>query len=200
MSIQTRKERERAEREKLIITAARDLAEAEGWEAVTTRRLADQVEYSQPVLYSHFKGKDAIVTAVALEGITEMAADLRAARLSAPGPDAVLPAICAAYVAFAEQRPALYDAMFRQRVDLPFATPEAPPALQEAFGEFLEAVRPHAHGTDLGLLAETLWAALHGLATLMRGGRIPREFHDQRLAILVARFTGEASDGTARPA
>jgi hypothetical protein len=33
MSIQSRRERERVEREKLIITAARELAEAEGWEA-----------------------------------------------------------------------------------------------------------------------------------------------------------------------
>jgi AcrR family transcriptional regulator len=31
---------------------------------VTTRRLADRIEYSQPALYSHFEGKDAIVSAV----------------------------------------------------------------------------------------------------------------------------------------
>ncbi|CAM5629374.1 TetR/AcrR family transcriptional regulator [Streptomyces violaceorubidus] len=63
MTIQTRRERERAERERLIVTAARDLAEAEGWDAVTTRRLAAEIEYSQPVLYSHFKGKGAIMAA-----------------------------------------------------------------------------------------------------------------------------------------
>jgi hypothetical protein len=34
----------------LIITTARKLAEAEGWDAVTTRRLSSQIEYSQPVL------------------------------------------------------------------------------------------------------------------------------------------------------
>ena len=73
MSIQARRERERAEREKLIVTAARELAETEGWDAVTTRRLAEKVEYSQPVLYSHFGGKTAIVGAVALEGFTELA-------------------------------------------------------------------------------------------------------------------------------
>lgn len=45
-----RRERERAERRQAIVTAARELAEAEGWEAVTTRRLSDRIEYSQPVL------------------------------------------------------------------------------------------------------------------------------------------------------
>ena len=60
---------ERAQRRQVIVNAARELAESEGWEAVTTRRLADRTEYSQPVLYSHFEGKDAIVSAVASRGL-----------------------------------------------------------------------------------------------------------------------------------
>ncbi|XVQ83473.1 TetR/AcrR family transcriptional regulator [Microbispora siamensis] len=190
MSIHSRRERERAEREKLIITAARELAEAEGWEAVTTRRLAERVEYSQPVLYSHFKGKGAIMAAVAVEGCAELARELRAARTVAPDDRRAIAGVSAAYVAFADRHPALYDVIFNQVVPLPFATPEAPPALQAAFGELAEAVRPHAGGDDLGALTETFWAALHGLVTLMRGGRLPREHHDHRLALLLARFTG----------
>ncbi|MBD3143813.1 TetR/AcrR family transcriptional regulator [Microbispora bryophytorum] len=190
MSIQSRRERERAEREKLIVTAARELAEAEGWEAVTTRRLAERVEYSQPVLYSHFKNKVAIMAAVAVEGCADLADELRAARTAAPDARRALADVGAAYAAFAERRPALYDAMFSQFVALPFATPEAPPALHAAFGELVEAVRPHAGGDDLPMLTETFWAALHGLVTLMRDGRLPREHHDHRLALLLARFTG----------
>ncbi|MET8992016.1 TetR/AcrR family transcriptional regulator [Nonomuraea wenchangensis] len=189
MTIQSRRERERAEREKLIITAARELAETEGWEAVTTRRLAERVEYSQPVLYSHFKGKDAIMAAVAVEGFGELAGELRAARTAARDEAGALEGVGQAYVAFAERRPALYDAMFRRGVDLPFATPQVPPALSASFQELAEAVRPHAGDDDLGLLAETYWAALHGLATLTLGGRLPRELHERRLALLLARFT-----------
>ena len=83
MAVQERRERERAQRERLIVTTARDLAEAEGWDAVTTRRLAELIEYSQPVLYSHFKGKGAIMAAVAVEGFAEIAVQLRAARAGA---------------------------------------------------------------------------------------------------------------------
>src|ERR1700749_1174400 len=84
----TRRERAHAERHQQIIDAARDLAEAEGWDAVTTRRLAAIVEYSQPVLYSHFDGKDAIVRAVALQGVRALAGSLRRVRLrhASPGP------------------------------------------------------------------------------------------------------------------
>src|SRR6476620_6243134 len=79
MSVQQRKERERAERERLILATAREIAEQQGWEAVTTRRLAERIEYSQPVLYSHFRGKREIIGAVALVGAAAMTAALRAA-------------------------------------------------------------------------------------------------------------------------
>ncbi|MGW0581921.1 TetR/AcrR family transcriptional regulator [Streptomyces sp. NPDC002920] len=195
MSIQTRRERERAEREQLIVTAARELAEAEGWDAVTTRRLAAEIEYSQPVLYSHFKGKDAIMAAVAVEGSVELAAEMREARRAAtregvpPGVRAGLAAVGEAYASFARRRPALYDAMFTHRVDLPFATAEAPAALWEAFNELAAAVTPAAaEGDDPGLLTETFWAGLHGLVTLTRSGRLPEEAHERRLELLIAHF------------
>ncbi|MFE7649323.1 TetR/AcrR family transcriptional regulator [Streptomyces phaeoluteigriseus] len=198
MSIQTRRERERAEREQLIVKAARELAEAEGWDAVTTRRLAAEIEYSQPVLYSHFKGKDAIMAAVAVEGCAELALELRAARAATTGTRESLAAIGAAYTTFARRRPALYDAMFTHMVGLPFATPQAPPALQEAFGEILSAVRPvTAPGEDPGLLTETYWACLHGLTTLMRSGRLPEKAHDQRLQLLIDHFAAGTEAGRA---
>lgn len=189
MSIETRRERERAEREKLIVTAARELAETEGWDAVTTRRLAEKVEYSQPVLYSHFKGRDAIVAAVAVEGFAELASQLRAARAEATDAGAALAAVSRAYTDFADRRPALYDAMFSRAVDLPFATPEAPAALHAGFDELAEAIRPHAGNADVGLLTETFWAALHGLTMLTWGGRLPGEHREHRLALLLARFS-----------
>ncbi|QOV35383.1 TetR/AcrR family transcriptional regulator [Streptomyces ferrugineus] len=190
MSIQTRRERERAERERLIVTAARELAESEGWDAVTTRRLAAEIEYSQPVLYSHFKGKDAIMAAVAVQGCADLAAELRTARTAVTGERAALAAVGEAYTAFARRRPALYDAMFTLAVPLPFATEEAPEPLKAAFGEILQAVLPiAAEGDDPGLLTETYWAGLHGLVTLMRSGRLPEWGHEQRLALLIGHFT-----------
>ncbi|MEY9847404.1 TetR/AcrR family transcriptional regulator [Streptacidiphilus sp. MAP5-3] len=192
MSIQARRERERAERERLIVTAARELAEAEGWDAVTTRRLAAEIEYSQPVLYSHFKGKDAIMAAVAVEGFAELAAELRAARLGAGSPRAALIAVGTTYTAFARRRPALYDAMFTHTVDLPFATPEAPAALREGFGELVLTVQSLASDEESDILTETLWAGLHGLVTLVRSGRLPEEAHERRLALLIDLFAPEA--------
>ncbi|MER5530510.1 TetR/AcrR family transcriptional regulator [Streptomyces sp. NPDC002677] len=189
MSIRTRRERERAEREQLIVTAARELAEAAGWDAVTTRRLAAEIEYSQPVLYSHFKGKGAIMAAVAVQGFADLATDLRAAREGTEGRRAALTAVAEGYMSFARRRPALYDAMFTRRVDLPFAPPKAPAALRDAFGELFQVVEPIAMADDdAGILTETFWAGLHGLVTLMRGGRLPEHAQEARLALLVGHF------------
>lgn len=183
MSITDRRTRQLTQRHDLIVAAARDLAEAEGWEAVTTRRLAELVEYSQPVLYSHFDGKDAIVRAVAIEGFADLAAKLREARSDGGEPGAALRAVCGAYLTFAAERPALYQAMFVLPVDLKFASAETPAPLRAAFGELVAALKPFE--ANPALLAEVAWATLHGLAVLRGGGRIPQEGQQARIDLLV---------------
>lgn len=189
-AITERRERERAQRHQLIITAARELAEAEGWEAVTTRRLAERVEYSQPVLYSHFDGKDAIMRAVALEGFVELAARLRSARLATPEPPRALHAVGRAYLEFATEQPALYQAMFILPTDVKFAHAETPPPLRACFDEFVNCFRPDLQRRDLH--AEVSWSALHGIAALSYSGRIPPDLQMERLDLIVTQFAGAA--------
>ncbi|MGA5321656.1 TetR/AcrR family transcriptional regulator [Streptomyces seoulensis] len=190
MSVQERKERERAVRERLIVATARELAEQQGWDAVTTRRLAERIEYSQPVLYSHFRGKREIIGAVALEGAAELAVALRTATAAAPdAPRPRVTALARAYLDFAERNPAVYDAMFRLDGGLTFAHEDTPEPLKDAFAALLERLAEVAgDGVDPGLFTETFWAALHGLATLTRAGRLPPEDAARRLELLVDRL------------
>ncbi|MBF6174594.1 TetR/AcrR family transcriptional regulator [Nocardia blacklockiae] len=188
MGTQTRKERQRAERHRLIIDTAREIAEAQGWDAVTVRRLADAIEYSQPVLYSHFAGKDAIVAAVAEQGIAELAVEFRRLRTAASTPEQALTAVARGYLDFARDKPALYLAIFGLDVDLKFG-PEAPQALRDAFGELAAVFGPFAGDDDVETFTEVAWSALHGLATLERDGRLRPDFRDERLAILVRHWT-----------
>jgi AcrR family transcriptional regulator len=183
----TRRDRERAERHQLIITAARELAEAEGWDAVTTRRLAERIEYSQPVLYSHFDGKEAIVRAVALQGFDELTDRLRRARLGADGSEQGLLAFCRAYLDFAVTRPALYRAMFVMPTDVKFADEETPAPLRAGFDEFVSALPSGTEQPEL--TAEVTWSALHGIAVLAAAGRIPPDGQDERVKLLANRIT-----------
>src|SRR6266480_4040108 len=70
--IAERKLRDKQARRAQIISAARRIAELEGWSNVTVRRLSDEISYSQPVLYAHFRSREGILAAVAIEGFQEL--------------------------------------------------------------------------------------------------------------------------------
>jgi AcrR family transcriptional regulator len=143
-----------------VVRAARDLAESDGWAAVTMRRLAAELGVTQPVLYTAFAGRQALVDAVALDGFREVAEALEAVE-AAPA------ARMRAYLDFAAAHPRVYEAMFSLPSGLPFASDDTPEPLRRAFSG-LRAAFPDADGTR----AEVAWAALHGLATLAAGGRL----------------------------
>lgn len=182
MGIAERKDRQRADRERRIIAAARVIAEREGWNAVTIRRLADEIEHSQPVLYSHFENRDAIVTAVALEGFREIAADIREAASGSTGRNAIKN-VATAYLAFAIRNPALYEAMFILPTDLRFAEEGTRPELRAGFDALAAVVAPFC--ADVAVATEVFWAALHGLAELERSGRIRLSARTERIAFIV---------------
>jgi AcrR family transcriptional regulator len=186
MSIAERRERQRAERYELILAEARKLAEAEGWEAVTTRRLAELIDYSQPVLYSHFKGKADIMAAVATRGFEELAARMRSETANVAGAADVLRRVCAAYLDFARSRPVIYEAMFVSPTQIKFASEETPPPLRAGFTGLVAALGPDRPNSEA--LAEVLWSALHGLVVLGQTERIPAARAGARLDVLVEQF------------
>lgn len=183
MTIAERRERERADRRRLITSSARAIAEKEGWEAVTTRRLSTEIEYSQPVIYKHFASLDEITKSVALEGFAELADALRVARVSAASGDAVR-AVAHRYCAFATAAPALYDAMFSRTTRLSFGS-DSVPELSAAFAELREALARGSDDDASELLTETLWSALHGLVVLDRGGRLRTGRRADRIDLVV---------------
>ena len=189
MAIEDRRARDRAARRQLITDTARKLAEDEGWDAVTTRRLSTEIEYSQPVLYKHFSSMDGIVAAVAVQGFGELADALASARRGATDGQDALARVAHAFIRFARDNPALFDAMFTRATTLPFAADDTPPELNAAFAELRAAVDLVAGTRDADTLTEVLWAALHGLITLDRGGRLRPEYQAVRVDLLVDQFS-----------
>ncbi|HME50541.1 TetR/AcrR family transcriptional regulator [Mycobacterium sp.] len=193
MTIEERRTRDRAARRRLIVTTARKVAEAEGWDAVTTRRLSTEIEYSQPVLYKHFSGMDAIAEAVAIDGFAELADALWKARTGAERPEYALRRIAHAYLDFARDNPAPYDAMFTRATTLHFAADDTPAALSAAFGELRAAVAATGSHADVDTVTEVVWAALHGLATLSRSGRLRPAEEFERIELLASQFGGRSA-------
>jgi AcrR family transcriptional regulator len=157
MAIEDRRERERSARRRLIITTARKLAEADGWDAMTTRRLSSQIEYSQPVSYKHFTGMEQIADTIAIDGFGELADVIRDARLRAGTASDALARIAHVYLDFARDNPAVYHAMFTLATTLRFAAQDTPPQLTAAFAELRQAVGLVGDEQDADALTEWLW-------------------------------------------
>jgi AcrR family transcriptional regulator len=99
--------------------AARSLAEAHGWPAVTMRRIAGELGVTEPVMYSAFAGRQALIDAVALSGFDDIASALEAAEAS-PMPR------LRARLDFAAAHPGVYEAMFSLPSGLAFAAVDTP--------------------------------------------------------------------------
>jgi AcrR family transcriptional regulator len=86
----------------MIVGAARRLLEEEGPEALTMRRLADQLGIRAPSLYKHFPHKAALEVAIIIDGFAEAAEIFAAATDGAADP---LAAFAASYRDFAKSHP-----------------------------------------------------------------------------------------------
>jgi AcrR family transcriptional regulator len=150
-----------------VLDHTRRIAEAEGWDAVTIRRLATELGVTQPVLYTAFGKRQDIVDGVALRGFAELGA-----ALDAGGP-------AAAYLDFARAHPATYEAMFLMPTGLPFATADVPAPMRMAFTALGRAL-----GITDDVRTELAWSLLHGMASLDRAGRLSAGVRDRRFAEL----------------
>jgi AcrR family transcriptional regulator len=184
--IAERKQRDREARRAQIISAARRIAELEGWPSVTVRRLSDEISYSQPVLYGHFESREGILAAVAIEGFQEIGLALEKARkLAKPGK--IVEAVATAYLEFAMSSPALYEAMFSLSLSIPFAEANTPPELRFAFAQLMELFQGQRSKPEV--LTELFWAGLHGIADLTRTKRFPPSRQKERVKMFVELFT-----------
>lgn len=184
--IAERKLRDKQARRAQIVSAARQIAETEGWSSVTVRRLSDEIAYSQPVLYAHFGSREGILTAVAIEGFQEIGVALEKARKRVKDGNAIH-SVAAAYLDFAAASSALYEVMFSHGLSVPFADASSPPELRFAFIQLLELFQGQSSRSEV--LAELFWAGLHGIAELTRTKRFPRSRQKERLRVLGELFT-----------
>jgi AcrR family transcriptional regulator len=147
----------RTERVSQILAAARGLIETEGADALTMRRLADELGIKAPSLYNHLPGRDAVVTELVDETLFESGDQLHSA-LSAPAIDAAggaVPALLAAYRTFGREHPNLYRLVTMGTLPRSVITP----GLEDWAGE------PFYRATGDPYRAQALWAFAHG--TLM---------------------------------
>ncbi|MBZ6076737.1 TetR/AcrR family transcriptional regulator [Microvirga puerhi] len=177
-------------KEALIEAAQRFIAER-GLGGFTLADAAKLVGVTPAALYRHFRGRDALVAEVAFRGFNQLAERLGRALTSAGTPLERFTRMGEAYLAFAEQEPGFYAAMFSPRpaeaetCGPPWARgpkskaeegSEAPPGA--AFGFLVKALSetfPDGFkDVDVRFIAIEVWALSHGIATLDAAGQLPK--------------------------
>jgi AcrR family transcriptional regulator len=164
-------------REALIAAARRLLAERgpEGFTLVDAARAAG---VSPAAPYRHFRDRDALLQAVALEGFRTFGARQAGALAGSDDPIAAFRAMGLAYLAFAEEEPGAYAAMFAGRPNVGDVSGQP---VDSGFETLIKALKPFIGdppppGVDPMRLACQVWALSHGVAMLSSGGRLEKGF------------------------
>lgn len=141
------------------------------------RAIARELGVSATALYRHFASKDALLDALASEGLRQLGESQRAAAARAGGGTAAFQATGAAYVEWAVANPALFALTFacKPGPDLSDAGGgdyEAMRQLQAGISSVLPQLPP---GSDRASAAMHAWSLVHGLANLILAGHIAHD-------------------------
>lgn len=158
-----------------LVSAALRLLEAADGTLPSLRAVAREAGVSATAVYRHFADKDALLAAIAGEGLAMLGAAQRTASDSAGGGERGFAATGAAYVRFALAHPVLFRLIFQH---------PAPPGLMTDEGgrqpNAMALLRANAAalapaGTDPQVFALQAWSLAHGLAMLMLDRQIPAD-------------------------
>ena len=115
MGTKERQDRERQAVTASILTAARELFVAEGYQSVSIRKIAERIEYSPAAIYSYFASKDDIFLALAEEGFHRLDEKIRAVNVDGNSAVELVRARWWAFYEFSQEQPAYFELMFVDR-------------------------------------------------------------------------------------
>lgn len=188
MGTKERRDREKDQVRAAILDAARELFVMQGYDGVSMRAIAEKIEYSPTVIYNYFRDKDALILELCQSDFGRLADHLQeAARISDPVER--LRQCGREYVRFALSYPNHYRLMFMTPYPKRADDPEREKLKAETKGnpetdayallttlvhQVVAAGRLRQPGpgpefnqaSNFELLAQTLWAGLHGVISL----------------------------------
>lgn len=154
------------------------LLDTQGSEAMSLRATAKLAGVSQGAPAHHFGDKNGLLAAIAAQGFRDLVAQRqrRLATVDAADGPGQLRAVLLTYIAFAQAHPARFQLMFGPLLGRRDDYPELREAGTASFAMLRSVVlpllpSPRADTLSEDEVANIVWAAAHGLATLRMHGR-----------------------------
>jgi AcrR family transcriptional regulator len=95
-----------------ILSAVLEIVSREGWHGLTMRKIAEQIQYSPPMIYEHFASKEAIYAELSAEGHRLLYRYMITGAAGLSDPERRLRALMRCFRLFAWEHPGRYQAMF----------------------------------------------------------------------------------------
>jgi AcrR family transcriptional regulator len=188
-----RTDHSREELAALVVGAAEKLARREGLRGVVMRRIAAEIGYSAGSIYNAVGDLDTVVLRVNARTLERLRADL--AGLVDPARPAIQNALAVAdgYLDFVTRQPRLWGLILEHALPQGSAFPDwYEKALAATTNLVDEVLKPLVANEDERRRAvATLWASLHGLASLSTSGKLAMVDTDDPRAmahLLIRRF------------
>ncbi len=163
-----------------ISAAAQELFLEEGIEGFSLRKVARRAGVTAPAIYRYFHDREQLLDEVISEGLEVLARYLEPA-LREPTPGERLRRLMERYLDFVVEQPRYFDLAFLVPTRIVERIPEE--LAKHGWETFRLAVEQVSACIEAGVLrhdeplgiAVTLWAEVHGLATLYRVGRFGQD-------------------------
>jgi len=176
MGIVERRIRQKEEVRASILTAAWQMVEKEGWQALSIRKIAEAIEYSVPVIYDHFENKEAILLEFTRKGFRLLNEELERAKSGFINPAQQIEALAYAYWKFGFSNKEYYQLMYG--LGMPGCeTVKQIPELKTFSEIILDTLRKliaQSPNTDADafLKLHSFWSTLHGLISINMMGKV----------------------------
>ncbi|UFH56255.1 TetR/AcrR family transcriptional regulator [Spirosoma sp. KNUC1025] len=176
MGIVERKEREREEMRKLILDGAQKLFLANGFEKVSVRNIADEIEYSPATIYLYYKDKNELLFALHQRGFVKMLESFQPL-LAISDPFERLVEMGRSYIRFAVENPELFDLMFIMTAPMDTLDKKDWVEGDQAFGLLVQVVQECMNAGifqqhDVQSTAMMIWSSIHGYTALFLRKRL----------------------------
>jgi AcrR family transcriptional regulator len=176
MGVIERRAREKEALRAKILEATSRLLVEEGFESVSIRRIAEQIEYSPATIYLYFKDKAELIDAICEELFSQMVDVLGTAADRETEPLRKLRVGLRAYIEFGISHPNHYLAVFgapqRPAENAPSDPSEAHRLGMKAFEILRQAIRACISvgalpAGDVEATSHAAWMCMHGITSLM---------------------------------
>lgn len=160
-----------------IIATAREIAAADGWSAVTVRKVAQRIGYTAPIIYEHFGSKDEMLNQVLKTGYDALHATVVELVGNAKEPEERIRAMVMGYWNFAHSMPELYQLMYGMegaRATGEEARDYAAPMAKFIVDELMLYRPKHIKPDNVKCVLVEAWAMVHGMIALDISGYAQR--------------------------